>query len=52
MENDTVGAYYMRIYNSKCYNFPLAIYTVEMLTIEHGKSEVLVAKEKELNNLK
>jgi len=46
-----IGAKYLKIEKSVCF-FKNSIYEVEVPVREHGKAEVIEAKEKEIENLK
>ena len=46
-----IGAKYLKIDKSMCF-LENSIYVVEVPVREHGKAEVIEAKEKEIENLK
>ena len=49
-EKDKIGAYYLQVENNGCFD-PLSIFSVEVPVTEHGKVEVIEAKEREMENL-
>ena len=49
-ERDQVSAFWMKLENNVCYD-DLTIYTVDVPVAEHRKTEVVEAKERELENL-
>ena len=49
--NDVIGAKYLRMEKSVCF-MENSIYVVEVPVKEHGKAELIEAKEKEIENLK
>ena len=50
-KEDVIGAYWMVKQNSECFD-DCAIYVVEVPKKDHGKKEVIEAKEREVSNLK
>merc|ERR1711905_84046 len=50
-KEDVIGAFWMVKQNNECFE-ECAIYVVEVPKRDHGKPEVIEAKEREVNNLK
>ena len=51
VERDRIASYWMKVENMECFE-ETAVFTVEAPVSEHRRSEVIEAKEKEVENLK
>ena len=50
-ETDSVGAYWMAVEKSECFDNEVAVLVVEIQNKDHGMPEVVEAKKKEIENL-
>ena len=52
LKKDVIGSYWMMMERNESFDDEISVYTVEVPRKEHGKNEVIAAKEKEVENLK